>query len=253
MNRKLKLGVFGDSFADLNPVEYQDPITNRFPWPIHLAELLDVELSCYAASGTSQWWSYKRFLQHYEELDIIIFVYTEYNRWATISGGPDGSFERLASLVDKNRLPFMDSVTRTVGKQLLDVHPYLFDEQFNLFTYQNIYNEVTHRCRSASKQLVNILAFDDTYSDELPIHLDDQTVTLTGLARVSHTEIEASSRLEEMTSNSIDVRHCHMNPYNNIILAQLISESIGTKGVRRKIWEDTRFSYDESHIEYIIK
>jgi hypothetical protein len=251
---KLRLGIFGDSYADINPREYRDEDANRLPWPIHLAKLLDTELHAYSLSGTSLWWSYKNFLKYYKDLDIIVFVYTEYNRWNTI-GSNNIDYVQMASLISDNRLPFVTAGLddrKEVGELLLKVRPHIFDEEFNLFTYQNIFNSINFKCGIEKKKIVNILAFDGIYS-EAPIDLFNRKgPVLQGLAKVGFNEIYNNDVFEKLISTTGDKRFCHTNPHNNFIFATIIKECLDMGGIDIKtIYEDDRFSYDPEHLKYI--
>lgn len=65
----MRLGIFGDSFSASD-----DPRS----WPIQLMKSLKCdEYHNYSKSGTSLYYSYKLFLDHYKKYDIIIFTVTD--------------------------------------------------------------------------------------------------------------------------------------------------------------------------------
>lgn len=58
------IGIYGDSFADMNPKELIDEALDRMPWPKHLENMLGKKVTTHALAATSPWWSYKKFLKH---------------------------------------------------------------------------------------------------------------------------------------------------------------------------------------------
>lgn len=72
------LGVFGDSYG----------VPNYFfretSWPAILSNYLNLKCENHAGTGTSIFWSYKKFLQHYKKYKVIVFVYSGVNRWLSL-------------------------------------------------------------------------------------------------------------------------------------------------------------------------
>jgi|TARA_B110000503_G_scaffold15544_2_gene21857 hypothetical protein len=68
-NKKITIGIYGDSFSDPNWVK-----NNYKAWP----ELLETDYTIknYSLSGTSLWWSYNKFLETCDKIDYAIFVVT---------------------------------------------------------------------------------------------------------------------------------------------------------------------------------
>jgi hypothetical protein len=73
----MKIGVYGDSFADTTETPSLD-----FAWYNQLANLIpNSTVTSYGLGSTSVYYSYKKFLETYMEFDIIIFVVTEPGRY----------------------------------------------------------------------------------------------------------------------------------------------------------------------------
>jgi len=68
-NKKLTIGIYGDSFADPKWVK-----NDYNAWP----ELLEnnYNIQNYSLTGTSLWWSYDKFLETCDKIDYTIFVVT---------------------------------------------------------------------------------------------------------------------------------------------------------------------------------
>jgi len=245
-----KLGIFGDSFADLNPADLTDKTINRIPWPCHLSNLLNAELTCFAKASTSTWWSYQKFLENFENFDTIIFCYSEYNRWHTLADG----FQSLAGLIYEDRLEHHEPHLREMGSYLLKVRPILDDEKFNKFIYQNIFNDINLQCKKHNKKLVNILTFDHIWGNQdIVINVSGSYgPVITGMAEISFLEFHYGPNFHKIYRNKPDRRHCHMNPNNNFVIANIIKETLEGSNTLQKLFEDTRLSFDEKHLEYLI-
>jgi len=248
----MKLAVFGDSFADLNPTELIDEKINRFPWPHHLSNLLNAELTCFARAGTSTWWSYQKFLENFKNFDTIVFCYSEYNRWHTLADG----FQALAGLIDADRLEHHEPKLQEIGRYLLKVRPILDDEKFNRFIYQNIFNDINLQCKKHNKKLINMMTFEHIWgAKDIIIDVSESHGSvITGMGEISYLEFFYGSNFTKVYRNKPDRRHCHMNPHNNIVIANIIKEILDSSSshILEKIFLDKRLSFDEKHLEYLI-
>ena len=122
----LKLGVFGDSFAQ--------PSIKYGGWPNDLSQMVNLPLDNFANAGTSLWYSYKLFLENYKNYSHIVFTYTNPHRWASL---PD-DLVKWAWLVHPESFEFALAVPESVRKQmrtLLGVHKLLFDPDLDIFLY----------------------------------------------------------------------------------------------------------------------
>lgn len=75
-NKKLKLAVYGCSFASIN---YGPEHLLEYAWPNLLKQ--DYIVDVYSAPGSSLFYSYKKFLETYINYDVIVFSQTTYGRW----------------------------------------------------------------------------------------------------------------------------------------------------------------------------
>lgn len=70
----MKVGIFGDSFAD-------EFLRDGKSWIECLRDNYDYdEVTSYGYGGTSLEWSYNNFLEHYNKYDTIIFILTDHRR-----------------------------------------------------------------------------------------------------------------------------------------------------------------------------
>jgi predicted CopG family antitoxin len=222
----MKLGVFGDSFAD--PRSFNE--RGNFAWPVLL--LKDLKLSgkdCYALRGTSHWWSYEQFLKNYKKYDTIVFVHTTAIRWPHL---PDAETGRHWLIGGKSDFGDIDELTSPLLKQINPYYVDIFSDELLNFISHNIYKSVNQICADNGIQLINIMPFKNEYETEnygFPI--------LTGLTAISwnervvvndtrYTIVEALQLVNDIREHS---RYCHLNKSNNRSLSELIKDLIVTK------------------------
>lgn len=239
------LGVFGDSFADVNPAETCDKSKNVLPWPMWVEDKLNCELTCFSRSGTGLWWSFDQFKKNYNRFEKIVFVYTEYGRWNGLTGDLLSS---LAHIRETNQLEWVTKENLEYAKKLINVYPFLYNDDLNKFVYQQIFNEVNLLCDKSGIQITNIMPFDDK-NPRIDISQRKGPV-LYNLASIYYHELKVSKVLRYYTSNCYDVRHCHMNPINNLALADIIVETLGDKNAVINLFNHKNFIYNDSELPY---
>lgn len=212
----MRVGIFGDSYADSGNA------LGNYGWNQLLSDKFSVGI--HSRSGTSLWWSYEKFLEHYTKYDVIIFSVTNTSRWPIM---PDG-FEHRAWNIGycKENDDFLDVL-----------NPYffeLFPEKFSSFINTSIYKEIVQTCITNKKYLITVIPF--TLAEELTdVELDPKFPILTGLDKISHMEEVVCDGLRQNTGKCltelkvIDHRHCHLNPSNNRIVADWMIDCIEQK------------------------
>ncbi len=252
-----KLGIFGDSFADINPKDRIDIPAGRMPWPIALKMLLGKKTLYAGNAATSSWFSYKNFLNAYKTIDTAVFCYSNNHRWHNIN--PDSGIAPIYNIISPDQLSFVHPDFKSIAKKLVDVHPYLFDPQLDLFISQHIFNSVNDICREQNIKLVNILSFEEVQGEPLTIDISNNAGTvLTNLSDISGNEDKhfiANSKELELYKEDLfvfDKRFCHLNPHNNTVLSHIIRDCLENDVVYKNLVHDDRFSYDIEHLRYII-
>lgn len=258
----MTIGIYGDSFTDINPQDLIDHDIDRLPWPIHLSNRLDQPITYYGLSATSLWWSYKKFLDSFKQYNVIVFSYTNYNRWNTINyrhlSGPNYQ-GFLAHIFHKDQLNHVLPENRELAKKLIDIHPYLYDDEFNRFVYQTIFDNVNGLCKERNIKLVNLLPFEEVSNNPLVISFANaHGPCITNLQYISNLEY-FHSETHELRSPQLselmlrpDRRHCHVNPHNSRVLATIIKEAMDNNIEYINLIKDPRFSFDIKHLQYLI-
>ena len=75
----MRIGVFGDGFADRNPYNPESPFKEDESWIADM-ENAGHKITTYGKTGSSTWYSFQQFLAHHEQFDHIIFCYSSLHR-----------------------------------------------------------------------------------------------------------------------------------------------------------------------------
>jgi hypothetical protein len=212
----MKIGIFGDSYADGNPQTY-----NSSGWP-HMLKDNYKDVTFHGLAGTSVWWSRNLFLEHYKNYDVIIFSFTSNNRWPYLPKHLDGSQWNIG-YVEESKSDFLNVV-----------NPYfweLFPDDLNDYINTSIYKDIVKLCKENNKYLIAVIPFDHNYD----IHTTDFPC-ITGLDNLSHREqleidgqLIGTIKMFSKTEGFIDIRTCHLSPDNNRIISDWMTDCIDTK------------------------
>lgn len=199
------IGVFGDSFADDR---------GEGGWPTKLGVLSSAEVTNHARSGSSIWYSYKRFLEHHHLYDKIIFVYSNYMRWQTL----EDPYEFLSAVKESKDIHFITDYKKE-AEILIAAHPLLFDPDYNFFMYKHLFLEINNICNKKNIQLINVLPFENKVN-----RIQLTGTCLTNLVEVSTKEVQNNLELKEYMEKHNDPRICHMSDHNNNVTANVLSK-----------------------------
>lgn len=237
----MKLGIFGDSFASdqISPI----PISGE-PWVNTLTRLLDADYSLHALHGTSIWWSFKNFLKHYKNFTHIVFVYSQHNRWPFLQK----QYESMHHITSKQIIPTGVSENEEkskIAKILLDAYPIVNDEEFDLYMYQKIFNDVNYICEKNNITLINFMPFDNGELLDYSAQKGFRIYNAIELLRYEQTKLNSKERdrfIQMMYTG--DLRYCHMNWKNNKLVATRMFENFTNTNLSLDIMKDKEVSCD---------
>lgn len=222
----MRIGIFGDSFADRNPYNPDSPFKEDESW-IKCMEDSGHETTTYGKTGTSTWYSFEQFLAHHDQFDHIIFCYSSMHR---VHHLPEG-IEDLSFLTYPDQLYEFRKNKNLTQRQELDIvriltgHVPNMSTTFDLFVRQHIFDDINNLCRNKNIKLVNLLTFDDrkdkNYSIDLSLRAGD---CLYNLFEVSRRELPSMDR--------VDNRWCHLSEELNLSLSVLLSKSLNSKELK---------------------
>jgi hypothetical protein len=216
----MKIGIFGDSFADRNPYNPESPFKEDESWIAEL-ERAGHNITTYGRTGTSTWHSFQQFTAHHEQFDHIVFCYSSLHR---IHHLPEG-LEDLSFLTSPDELYALRRNKNLSRQQELEMvriltgHIPNISVPFDLWVKQKIFNDVNIRCYAKNIKLVNLLTFDDRKDNNTTISLESRHADcLYNLFSVSKKELP--------TMGEVDNRWCHLSKENNMILADKVFKSL---------------------------
>jgi hypothetical protein len=233
--KKIKntIGIYGDSFADGN---HKGFVPGQTSWVKELLEKYDGE--CYARQGTSTWWNYENFLSTHEKHSIIVFGYSFTGRWPILP----------KNLTGKNWYTSVKHVDLSSPDTALKMRPYntVYDNIFNApfleFIEYNIFKSVNEICKIKGKYLINLmpLKFKDEYPNNWSIHNDSYNIdvdfpVIHNLKKAACEEkITRKGKIYKIadlhhSEQLPEIRMCHLNNLNNILLAKTIEEAFENK------------------------
>lgn len=249
------LGIFGDSYADVNN-SFQKPSINGYaPWPKTLASLLNTSANYYAKSSTSIWWSYKKFLETYKNYDTIVFTYSQHNRWWYIN---DVRYENLHHVTTEEHLNIYKSNhdLYKIASMLVECKKITYSDEFDIFVYQSIFDSINDLCKQNNIKLVNFLPFEGSeFNEKLFVDISKRSgACITNAIDVSINEISKKyARHFTRIVNTGDPRYCHLNPNNNNVIAKLITEVLDTPDLVVPLNLDSRISTEIEEVEWMLR
>lgn len=246
----MKLGIFGDSFADIN-IDKKLEWHENFGWPMLLSKKLNCETDFHARCGTSTWYSYEKFLETYTNYTHIVFTYTYQWRWPYLP--PDlGMNHWLYHSNTIMNMHHLDDDTKRTLLKLSETYNYVFNDKLLEFISKGIVKKVNELCKENHIKLVNVFVnnnfdFTENYnkSDLLFSSLED----LHHISTQELIKIKGRYRsMQEICSDlkKMDCRYCHLFPDNNKIVSDKILELfdkiefISTHDMNNWVFKDTK-------------
>jgi hypothetical protein len=242
------LGIFGDSFADIGTVIHPVP---RDPWISILPNLLQLDSTIHALCGTSIWWSFNNFLKHYKNYSHVVFVYSQHNRWHSLQQ----KYETMHHItVNKLLLPTVDKEQRDAAKILFDAYPIVNSEEFDIYVYQKIFNDVNQLCFDNNIKLINFMPFDNGTLIDYSRRAGFCIYNATGLTQFEQQQLTHSEQTQFINMvYSGDMRYCHMNWKNNKLVADRMYENLNNTSTMIDILKDSEVSNDPDCIRELLK
>ena len=234
----MKIGVFGDSFANLKLRENPTPT-----WVDILNEKYNV--TNFGESGSNLYYSVNKFKEEQHRFDKIIIVVTVPGRlqlpnwietlgntnyrYATNLSNVENQLDRWHNLntFDKDHLKINSNLIKAF-EAARDYFIYLDNKLYNNFIQKLMIEEVL-RCRSDTIMIpVDVYSFGDGS-------------TMTTLSDIYKKELQAWNENDHSIHNKmideaiIDVRNCHLTVENNVILAEKVEEWLNGSPVEIKL------------------
>lgn len=206
----MKIGVFGDSFADERNVSAQGPNES---WCHCIKQ--QFELDCWARSGTSTWYSFDLFMKHYHDYSYIVFCYSDPHRIHHLPTTLTGLNYVKPGVMHSEHV---DNLATVYYKNF-------WNEHLDSYLAQCMFDTVNSVCAKNDIKLVNLMPFEN--GENTTVNRQQQAgMTITGLRRLSILEASMATR---QTLDKKDSRWCHLTRENNQVLADMIVKGFDTK------------------------
>lgn len=242
----MKIGVFGDSFSVSHAAAHDLPNTS---WVKVLADR-GLDITNHGKTGTSAWWSYTEFLKHYHNYSHIIFMYSHFFRISTTS--PElisnvGKFHSVELLEQSRMFNNLSQKEKADIKQLTEANLVIEKTgkavQLQMFVQQQIFNQVNTICDSNNIKLINIDIFSDQKKHSCVSNENSTGSFFYNLFDVGRYELTH-------TNDNVwhgDRRCCHLNKHNNVVLADILLETLYQgcdRNIAQNLFEHPGFVYD---------
>jgi hypothetical protein len=222
---KSKIGIFGDSYANPNSTRLVLSTSgknhiNPICWPALLADDYNLDVENHAKVCTSIFYSYKKFCDHKDKYDIIIFVVTENSRLYTSN---QNILISNISTIERQLKKYPDHNIFTYNQYLAakNYYEYLLEPEFTGYVRNKIVEDVVNICNNENKKLILIPAFEEDIKEVKYFNCTLREITTKELI----TQFGSMDYVMENTKN----RACHMSKSNNKILARLLVDIINGK------------------------
>jgi hypothetical protein len=225
----MKIGIFGDSFASEGHMPVITPGKNPQistyideSW-MNFIRKRNYEIISYGVPGTSSFYSFKKFMNHYKEYTHIVFLWSAFER---IPNMPE-LYKNFSSCYNVNHLEnFKHILGRYTDKQIeeiktiINAHSLTLDHFFTSWMHQKMFDDVNILCKQSNIKIINIFSFlSEKYDYNMDFSKQAGDVWC-GLFKISRKE-QSIFGFNSM-SLGFDSRACHLSKENNKVLASLI-------------------------------
>lgn len=209
----MKIGIFGDSFADDHNL-WPNPYNGVGPSWIDYLRSKGHQVDNYAGGGSSLFYAYEKFLTTYQNYDKIVFAITNYNRYYVYVDEVNANWfnigqveQILNSCTDKNKRNILESIRL--------YYAYIQDEEFQKFCHQLLIKDI----KKTHDNCLLIPCFEDSLIDRLMplINISRHEANYWGLEEILPREEDV-----------YDARKCHMCEENNLVLGKSVEKWINT-------------------------
>lgn len=221
----MKVGIYGDSYADPNPFPNES-------WITYLKNNLNSDVfDRHSTSGTSHWWSYQRFIETYKDYDTIIFCHTNPLRWPHLPKEYEGREWNTGYMQNGERGDFLDDINK--------FFQFIFTDELLRFHCSSIFRKVNEICQKENIFLINLhMETAETLGPDYSYEISKSPFsTFTGMDNLSrwekvlHNDGKVYPTVELLYKYKIfnDVRANHLSEANNTLLGRMLLSIIENK------------------------
>lgn len=243
----MKLGIFGDSFAECSNGHAHGFKAKPYDgWTVLLTEKLNCETVNHARGGTSIWWSFEKFLEHYKKYDTIIFVHSSFQRYPSVP-----KFLGKNELNQEYELYLHGDVGGRHNEVLNYISKYyddFFPESMLKFLCKHVAYEVDKICKNNNIKLVQIFteSIKPKHEENVIINPNSE-MSCSRIFNFYHPGSNEKVKVDNKVLSFHDIlfkelkpdfRACHFNSINNILVMNHVRELIESPNTFDKNFAD---------------
>lgn len=239
----MKLGIFGDSFAECSNGHAHGFKAKPYDgWTVLLTEFLNCNTTNHARGGTSIWWSFEKFIEHYKKYDTIIFVHSSFQRYPSVP-----KFSGKNELNHEYELYLHGDISGNQNEVLRYLSKYyddFFPETLLKFLCKHVAFEIDNICKNNNIKLIQIFTESmkpnhEDYAIINPSHKMNCSRIFNFYYPGSNEKVQINNKFlsfhdilfKEMKP---DFRACHFNSINNKLVTDHIIELLSSTEIKDK-------------------
>lgn len=221
----MNVGVFGDSFADINQKTLikKNVVSTDARDESWVTCLKDFghEVTSFGLSATSTYYAYQNFIENYQLFDCVIFCYSSLGRIHHIPKffGLTYGFHSCRDVDTLHKNPVFKKLPKEMQEDLeviVRANMLTNDFEYDTLVQQAVFDKVNKLC--TDRKIINILTFLENKTPHFDISQNSGDCL--------YDLYEVSRREKEGYENLGDDRCCHLTKENNVILARIIDSLI---------------------------
>jgi hypothetical protein len=222
------LGIFGDSFASLNPSK---PSSLSTAWPNMIDKSL-WSVTNYAMPATSFYWTYRLFLEHHSKYDQVVCVVTKPGRITMrnspyVLGIPFGTSgiqhaEWLLSQTQHHLTPYQRVQVTAMRDYLMHVQDYEYEVDANSQLLEHLKRE---RPDAIFIPMTNALP-----NLQAPDHTPMMAFTQLIINSLAPSKLKESLKTFDgwIPRDELEPIQCHLTPEVNALMAQCVEQALAS-------------------------
>lgn len=241
----MKIGVFGDSFAEIESKKHTSIIDESW---ITILKNEGYNVTCFGKAGSSIWYSYEKFLYNHGHFDVNIFVYSHHNRIHSLPEYLTGfnSLRCVDDIYRDTRYKNLQDYQHEELKAILNSYIFTQNNTLDRFVANQVFSEVNKISMEHGSRIINILPFVQSNDNMIDLSLR-KGPCLMGLHEITKRE-ESKFKI---TPKTTDTRSCHLTFENNMALTKLLKPLMSDNNMDVvELIDRPEFTYDISHMRY---
>lgn len=203
----MKVGIYGDSFAaGTGPTSWTSILKTKF------------DATVYAYPGSSLFWSYKNFIETYNNYDSILFLVTDWGRLYSPDLKLIGSICNIFCVNDALDSNIHISPEVDVMKAAKGYYTYLQEPEYEQTVHDLMIENVIRLCNESNKKIILIPCMNASLSNKFLKHCAEN-FSLSEINNIERAHFGIPHK--GMFAERKDRIQNHLSDDNNAILADL--------------------------------